>query len=86
MGSFERVCAVLPKIVVRSTILAQIHVSRPLRLIEDVNTVAVSCTHVAEAVNKRPPLRFGQGSSPLFAHQLQKVTLKFRRGQDQRQR
>ena len=73
MGSFERVRAVLPKIVVVSTIVALIHASRPLRLIDDVNTLAASCTHLAE----RPPLRFGQGSSPPFAHHLQKMALAF---------
>ena len=77
MGSFERVRAVLPKIVVLSTILAQIHASRPLRLIDDVNTLAASCTHLAEAATKRRPPRLGQGSSPLFAHQLHKMALAF---------
>ena len=38
MGSFEGASAVLPKIVVLSTIVALIHVLRPLRLIDDVNT------------------------------------------------
>ena len=69
MGSFERVRAVLPKIGILSTIVAQIHVSRPLRLTDEGTTVAASCTHLAEAANSRPPLRFRQGASPLVAHQ-----------------
>ena len=59
MGSFEGASAVLPKMAVRSTLYAQIHSSSTLRLADDVNTVADTCTHVAKAVNKRPPLRFG---------------------------
>ena len=74
-GSFERVRAVLPKIVVLSTIVALIHVSSPLRLADDRTTVAASCNHFAEAATKRRPPRLGQGSSPLFAHQLQKMAL-----------
>ena len=77
MGSFERVRAVLPKIVVVSTIVALIHASRPLRLTDDVNTLAASVTHLAEAATKRRPPRLGQGSSPLFAHQLHKMALAF---------
>ena len=59
MGSFEGASAVLPKMAVRSTLYAQIHSSSTLRLADDGTTVAVACTHLAEAVNKRPPLRLG---------------------------
>ena len=77
MGSFERVRAVLPKIVVVSTIVALIHASRPLRLTDDVNTLAALVTHLAEAATKRRPPRLWQGSSRLFAHQLHKMALAF---------
>ena len=77
MGSFEPARAVLLEIVVLSTLYALIHASYTLRLADDVNTLAASVTHLAEAAISRPPLRFGQGASRLFAHQLQKMALAF---------
>ena len=59
MGSFEGASAVLPKMAVLSTLYAQIHSSSTLRLADDGTTVVVACTHLAEAVNKRRPLRLG---------------------------
>ena len=69
MGSFEPARAVLLEIVVLSTLYALIHASCTLRLADDVNTVADTCTHLDKAATKRPPPCLGQGSSPLFADQ-----------------